>query len=355
MLTAKLSDVVPVIKSAFRIKRPIFLWGPPGIGKSDIVNQVANDMGAPVIDMRLSQMDPTDIRGIPYHNKEINKMVWAEPFELPSAEFCAQYPIVVLFLDEMNSAVPAMMAAAYQLILNRRIGTYKLPDNVVIIAAGNHEGDRGVTYKMPAPLANRFIHIEIIVDYVSWETWAYALQPRPIHSSVIGYLSYAKADLFKFDSKNSDKAFATPRSWEVVSDIMYDSDNSSDTTKLLVSGTIGSGTANGFLAFNKMTSKLPRPADILAGNVSALETKEISAQYFIISACISELIIAHSRGEDLTTLYDNFIGFTLSNLQTELCVMGVRNVMRSIAADKLNIMSLPNYKKFVQANGKFVI
>ena len=105
---------------AFSKKRPLFLWGPPGIGKSELVADITQDLGGYMIDLRLGQMEPTDIRGIPFYNKDSGKMDWAEPVDLPTEEFASQYPIVVLFMDEMNSAAPSVQAAAYQLILNRR-------------------------------------------------------------------------------------------------------------------------------------------------------------------------------------------------------------------------------------------
>jgi len=121
------------INHAIRKKRPIFLWGPPGIGKSDIVHQIGEQMNAKVIDVRLSLWEPTDIKGIPYFDSNIGKMVWAPPLELPDEDLAAQHDNIVLFLDEMNSAAPAVQAAAYQLILNRKVGTYTLPDNVYIV------------------------------------------------------------------------------------------------------------------------------------------------------------------------------------------------------------------------------
>ena len=114
-------------------------------------------------------------------------MAWAPPAELPTEEFAAQFDNIVLFLDEMNSAAPAVQAAAYQLILNRRVGQYKLPDNVLIVAAGNREADKGVTYRMPAPLANRFVHLELAVDFDDWFQWAVE---NDIHQDVVGYLNF---------------------------------------------------------------------------------------------------------------------------------------------------------------------
>ena len=118
------------IQHAINKKRPIFIWGPPGIGKSDIVHQIGETLNARVIDVRLSLWEPTDIKGIPYYSAEDNKMAWAPPVELPDEEAAKNDEAIILFLDEMNSAAPAVQAAAYQLILNRRVGMYTLPDNV---------------------------------------------------------------------------------------------------------------------------------------------------------------------------------------------------------------------------------
>jgi MoxR-like ATPase len=124
---------------AFKAKRPVFLWGPPGIGKSEVVSEITNELGGLMIDLRMAQMEPTDLRGIPYYNKDNGRMDWAPPVDLPDAELASKYPVIVLFLDEMNSAPPAVQAAGYQLVLNRRVGKYVLPDNVVIVAAGNRD------------------------------------------------------------------------------------------------------------------------------------------------------------------------------------------------------------------------
>jgi MoxR-like ATPase len=126
-LTLTSVQVRKALLKSFDVQRPIFLWGPPGIGKSEVVADIAEELGGLMIDLRMSQMEPTDIRGIPFYNKDLGKMDWAPPIELPDQELADQYPIIVLFLDEMNSASPSVQAAAYQLILNRRIGKYKLP------------------------------------------------------------------------------------------------------------------------------------------------------------------------------------------------------------------------------------
>ena len=117
------NEAKAAIRKCFKVNRPVFLWGAPGIGKSDIVKQIADEQDREVVDVRLSLWEPTDIKGIPFFNPESHTMMWAPPIELPSDPEST----AVLFLDELNSAAPATQAAAYQLILNRRVGTYILP------------------------------------------------------------------------------------------------------------------------------------------------------------------------------------------------------------------------------------
>jgi hypothetical protein len=309
------------IKRAFKKKRPLFLWGPPGIGKSDIIGQITNELGkAHLIDIRLSLWDPTDIKGMPYYSEQDNTMKWAPPAELPTEEFAAQFDFVVVFLDEMNSAAPAVQAAAYQLILNRRVGQYKLPDNVLLVAAGNRDADKGVTYRMPAPLANRFVHLELRVDFDDWFQWAVN---NDIHRDVVGYLTFAKKDLYDFDPRSPSRAFATPRSWSFVSELLEDDDD--ETTTDLISGSVGEGLAVKFMAHRKVASSMPNPTDILAGKVKELNTKEISAMYSLTVSLCYELKEASDKGDKkFDEKVSNFLRFAMDNFETELVVMGIR-------------------------------
>ena len=206
--TVKLSRAKSHIKRAFAKKRPVFIWGPPGVGKSDILAQIAEEGNNLLIDLRMALLDPTDIKGYPYRDEDTNKMMWAAPAELPSEELASQYETVFLFLDELNSAPPSVQATAYQLILNRRVGQYVLPENVVIAAAGNRDTDKGVTYRMPSPLANRFLHLEVEVNHEDWQSWAV---DNNINPDVVGYLAFAKQDLFDFDPKSSSRSFEFTR------------------------------------------------------------------------------------------------------------------------------------------------
>jgi hypothetical protein len=310
------------IKHALIKNRPIFIWGPPGIGKSDIVAQITDSLkNSHLIDIRLSLWEPTDIKGIPYYSANDNAMVWGAPSELPTEEFAKQYDNIVIFFDEMNSAAPAVQAAAYQLILNRRVGQYKLPDNVRIVAAGNREADKGVTYRMPAPLANRFVHLELAVSFDDWFTWAV---DNKIHKDVVGFLNFSKKDLYDFDPKSPSRSFATPRSWSFVSELLEDELDENTTTDL-VSGSVGEGLAVKFMAHRKVASKMPNPTDILNGKVKELKTKEISATYSLTVSLCYELKEASDKSDKkFDDKVNNFLRFAMDNFETELVVMGIK-------------------------------
>ena len=317
------------LRHAMKKKRPVFLWGPPGIGKSDIVAQVTNEFSnSHLIDIRLSLWDPTDIKGIPYFDSKNVKMVWGAPSELPDEELAAQYDNIVVFFDEMNSAAPAVQAAAYQLILNRRFGQYKLPDNVIIVAAGNREADKGVTYRMPSPLANRFIHIEMAVEFDDWFQWAV---DNNQHKDVVGYLTFAKKDLYDFDPKSASRSFATPRSWAFVSELLDDELDEGTTTDL-VSGSVGEGLGVKFMAHRKVAASMPNPTDILAGKVKDMSTSEISAMYSLtVSLCYELKEASDKNDKKFDDKVNNFLRFAMDNFDTELVVMGIKLALTQYA------------------------
>jgi hypothetical protein len=335
------------INFAIKMRRPVFLWGPPGIGKSDIVKQIGDDNGREVVDVRLALWEPTDIKGIPYYNADQGKMVWAPPAELPTDPNST----AIIFLDELNSAPPAVQAAAYQLILNRRVGTYKLPDGVDVVAAGNREGDRGVTYRMPAPLANRFVHLEAKVDFDDWQDWATL---NKIHPEIVGYVGFAKQDLYDFDPKSSSKAFATPRSWAFVSDLLSDAGCDQATLTDLVSGAIGDGLAVKFMAHRKIASKLPKAADVLDGKVKDLEIKEVSAMYSLtVSLCYELKDRADKKVKDWNEMADNFLRYMINNFPTELVVMGAKTALSNYNLP-LDASKMKSFDEFHKRFGKYV-
>jgi hypothetical protein len=346
-----INEVLPRLRRCMAVKLPAFLWAGPGIGKSSLINALAEENGGVCMDMRLSQMSQTDIIGIPYFDKESNTMKFAPPSRLPSAEFAAKFKNVILFLDEMNSAPPAVQAAAYELVLDRRCGDYKLPDNVCVFAAGNRESDRGVTYRLAAPLANRLLHFELKVDYESWLDWALA---RAINPDVIAYISTYKGSLYDFDPNSISKSFPTPRSWEFVSKLLGTSskDNPMSDSEIrdLVGSAVGVGEAVKFMNYLKVGKDLPKPSDILSGKVKEIKTKEISAHYQLIVNMLYEMRdFWHANSTVLDTvikvgptqiqarkwndskvedtwikMYDNFNMFILTQISLEIGIMAVR-------------------------------
>jgi hypothetical protein len=296
----------------------------------------------------LALWEPTDIKGIPYYNADQGKMVWAPPAELPTNPEST----AIIFLDELNSAPPAVQAAAYQLILNRRVGTYELPKGVDVVAAGNREGDRGVTYRMPAPLANRFIHLEAKVDFDDFQEWAVM---NAVHPEVLGYVGFAKQDLYDFDPKSPSKAFATPRSWVFVSDLLKDEDCDADTLHNLVAGAVGDGLAIKFMAHRKIAGRLPKAEDILDGKVKDLSVKEVSAMYSLtVSLCYELKDRAEKKSKGWDSMADNFFRYMMDNFPTELVVMGAKTALTNYDLP-LDATKMKNFDEFHKRFGKYVL
>jgi hypothetical protein len=305
-------EITESLTAMVRQKIPTFLWGPPGIGKSSIVRQIAESEGIGFTDLRLSLMDPTDLKGIPFYEKEAHTALWAPPAFLPRESSG------ILFLDELNSAPPAVQASAYQLILDRRVGEYELPEGWAIVAAGNRENDRGVVYRMPAPLANRFVHLEMDVHVDDWRDWAYG---AGMDERVIAFVGYRNETLFTFDATLNEKSFATPRSWEFVHNIL----RSGMGEHLLldaIGGAIGRERAVEFLAFAKVMHKLPDLDAILETGEGAYPD-EVDVLYALSAGLVSKVLTDPSAGK-----IDNLLRYTIG-LQSEFAVMVVQDLKRA--------------------------
>lgn len=260
------------IKACLAVQQPLFVWGQPGVGKSAVIRQLAKDNNLQLIDLRLSLLDSVDLRGFP-HMKE-SRMHFATPIFLPTDPDSTG----ILFLDEMNAALPSVQAAAYQLVLDRRLGEYTLPKGWAIIAAGNRETDQGVTYTMPAPLANRFTHIDFDVHFDDWRTWAMANNIRP---EVVNFINFRPGILNDFDPDK--RAFPTPRSWEFVNRIL-DSDTSPIVERSLIAGAVGDGAASEFVAFLKIFRDLPNPDAVLMNPKTAVVPTDLATLYALCGA-----------------------------------------------------------------------
>ncbi len=323
----KASSLTATITSLVEQKVPTFLWGAPGIGKSSIVKQIADSKSIGFIDLRLALMDPTDLKGIPFYDKESHTALWAPPAFLP------RDGEGILFLDELNAAPPSVQASAYQLILDRCVGEYSLPDGWAIIAAGNREGDRGVTYRMPSPLANRFVHFEMVVDVDDWRFWAYK---KELDERIIAYIAYKNEHLFTFDAKSDVKSFATPRSWEYVDSILR-SGMCEEFLLDALSGAIGREVAVGFLSFAKVMNRLPDIKKILSSGEG-----EYSEEVDVLYALSVGLISAVMRDNSSQNL-DNLLQYTLE-LKSEFAVMIVQDLQRGA----ISMEHSPVFKEWVK-------
>jgi MoxR-like ATPase len=243
------------------------IWGPPGIGKSSIVAQVAEASNLAFIDVRLSQLAPTDLRGLPVAipasktNPQSGISAWYPP------EFLPREGRGILFLDELNMAPPAMQGVAQQLILDRRVGSYEVPDGWFIWAAGNRKEDRASVFEMPAPLANRFLHLSVGADFDSFK--AYALN-RGLAEPVLAFLSFRSGLLHQISLK--EPAWPSPRSWEMASRLHL--------AGLDVDSAVGEAAASEFRAYLRIYDHLPNLERILGGKGAGIPfPEEASSRY----------------------------------------------------------------------------
>lgn len=316
---------------------PVMLWGPPGVGKSQIIAQVAHRHQVPVIDIRLSQMEPSDLRGIPFRSGD--SVEWAVPSMLPDAGRHGANGI--LFLDEITSVPPSVSAAAYQLILDRRLGAYEVPDGWAIFAAGNRQGDRGVTYSMPAPLANRFSHYELDVNLDDWVAWAYA---NEIDERLIAFLRFRPELLFEFDPAHNPVAFPTPRSWEFAHRALQKFGGRSDVLVEALQACVGPAAGIELSAFVDNLDKLPDIDAIVRGE-SVPVPREIDLQYAVASALVARAIRARA-GTDAQTAYGHIISYAGAFPQREMGVMLVSDMHRAIGQE---LFAVPQFAQWAKA------
>jgi hypothetical protein len=266
----KASAVLNALGVLVNARQPVFVWGAPGIGKSAVIRQLAASLKKSLRDVRALLLDPVDLRGLPYFSDGQSK--WATP------DFLPKDGEGILFLDELNAAPAMVQASCYQLILDRKLGEYTLPDGWSIIAAGNRDSDRAVTTRMPTPLRNRFVHLEFEVDLQDWSEWAIRSGLRP---EVIAFLRFREELLSAFD--RDANAFPSPRSWEFVSRIL-DSNPDPTLEHELFAGAVGGGAATEFSAFLGMFRKLPNIDAILLNPNTEPVPENAAGQYAVALA-----------------------------------------------------------------------
>lgn len=242
------------------IKLSLMIWGPPGVGKSSIVAQSASQNGLDLIDLRLSQLAPTDLRGLPVPVDNI--CTWYPP------EFLPRDGKGILFLDEINMAPPAMQGIAQQLILDRKVGSYEVPAGWFVWAAGNRKEDKASVFDMPAPLSNRFVHLEVLPDFESFKLHALKIG---IDERILAFLAYRSNMLHQLDQRNP--AWPSPRTWMMASRLR--------SIGLPISSAVGSAAAIEFEAFESVYRKLPDLDAIAAGKRGIKFPEEPSVRYAV--------------------------------------------------------------------------
>lgn len=317
-----------------QLKISAMIWGPPGIGKSSIVAQTAAAHGLGFIDLRLSQLAPTDLRGLPVAKNGASR--WYPP------EFLPRKGKGILFLDEINLAPPAMQGMAQQLILDRRVGSYTVPKGWYIWAAGNRKEDRASVFDMPAPLANRFLHLEVEADLESFKAYALA---NSFHEHIVAFITFRPTLLHKLDPQQP--AWPSPRSWEMASRLYA--------AGLELTPAIGAGAAAEFNAYLSVYRHLPDLGRILSGAGDDVDfPEEPSARYAVT-------IGLTTRATQAQSAYHAFrwLAAKAAPEWVQLCAADLFRLMRLsdqfdalaalIAEDEALQRYLENYQKMLDA------
>ena len=310
---------------------PLHIWGACGVGKSQIVAQVAKDLGWQFLDVRAVQLDPVDLRGLPRISGD--QAEWVPPKFLPTSGEG------ILFLDELTSAPQMTQAGCYQLVLDRKLGEYKLPDGWVVIAAGNPASERGVHFSMPRPLRNRFVHLELETNFEDWAKWALTAGILP---EILAFLRFKPALLHDADASSDVNAWPTPRSWEMASSVLKGfaarqsgssaAIGSSEIEAQLLTGTIGESAAIELIAFLRLFRQLPSVPEILLHPDTAPVPHEPSACIAVATA-LGRALTDHSISKGMRYL---------DRLAPELRVLA----MRDASARNRAITHTPEFVRF---------
>lgn len=262
---------------------PMMLWGPPGVGKSAVFQDLCTEQGIGFIDVRLAQREPVDMRGLPVPREDA--VHW-----LPSAEWPRDPNSrgIILF-DELTAADRTLQVAAYEFILDRRLGDlYQVPAGWYICAAGNRAQDRAVAGTLSSALANRFCHIELKPELEGWVRWA---QARGLHPDVIAFLRFRPGLFFDMNG-DLERGWPSPRSWERVALELQMAEVAELDPRLLnlvIHGLVGQGAAVEFRAFRQWAAKLPDVQAMLDGKIPIGIPTRADQRYAFCSAMVHHL------------------------------------------------------------------
>lgn len=345
----KLSDAYKVVKNSIKMMTPVMLWGPPGIGKSSLIHQIAGELKCSVLDLRLAQLEPTDLRGVPMPNRETDRAEWFLPAFWPEVAkeettrevtttnakgetktetvkvpvgCCPAGPGIV-FLDEIEKAPVSVKNASLQLVLDRAIGTYKLPDDWTILCAGNREEDGCFSAPLGAALANRMLHLEIEADVEAWAAWA---RENDVSEDIIGFLHFQPKYLYMQTEEN---AFPTPRSWSLASNLIQ-SVKTARERKELLTASVGKGAASEYTVWDNVYKQVD-PESVFKGEMPDFKDKDQSFKYAVALAVAFYL---RKRKGGIKKAEDNIAKF-IGSLTPELRVIFLKqqtlNTMEQMA------------------------
>lgn len=330
---------------------PLLVRGSPGCGKSTIIRNICIERGIEFIDVRLAQMEPCDIKGLPVPNKEEKTMDWFVNGTWPRNPNGKG----IIFLDEITSADRSIQVAAYELVLDRRLGKlYQVPPGYLIVAAGNLTTDKAVAMTMSSALANRFMHVELNDDAEDWLNWA---RVNNIHPSVIGFITFKPNMLFNMESENLETGWPSPRSWERVSQICHlykMSDN--NLLRKMIYGLVGNGAGVEFIEFYKLNAEFENILNIMLNpNAEIKIPEQADRKYALCSAMVYMLW----RGKDREDAQNRLNGFyrICGELTSDFAAMAMSAAMqgKDKAERKLRCIALlnsPMYKNWQEKHGK---
>ena len=342
MQTVTATDLKQEIRDNMRIGLNTMIWGGPGIGKSEIPQQVANELNIPLLDFRANLFDPVDVRGIPYTRDDLSvasgamKITsWAPPDIFPSEE--THGPRGLFMIDELPTAPPATQNAFLQLLLTRQVGNYKMPDGWSCLAAGNRLTDGASVYQMPSPVRNRLMHYELEPSLDAWCEWALK---NEVNTTLVSFMRYRPNLLYSF--KADEYAFPTPRSWSFVDKRLRLTKNIDDSRLFFgIAGAVGTGPAGEFLAFAKIADKLPDIDNLIANPSSYMPSEDPAVLYALTGAVASRA--EESKLENIMKLG--------KKIPTEFQVVLVKSIL---AIDKA-LFNKPTIQNWISDNSDVVL
>lgn len=359
----KLSDAYKIVKGCVSTKVPVMLWGPPGIGKSSLIHQIADELGHRVVDLRLAQLEPTDLRGVPMPNRDTNRAEWFLPafWPTPATEEttrvvvdkdgnktkvpvkvgdCVDGPGII-FLDEIEKAPVSVKNASLQLVLDRMVGSYRLPDDWAIICAGNREEDGAFSQPLGSALSNRMIHLDIEADIDAWAAWA---RENDVVEDIIAFLHFKTDLLYK---QTEEHAFPTPRSWVLASNLIKTVKAQRD-QKELMTAAVGRGPASEFVVWNNVYRNVDPQAILEEGKMPSFQGQDQSYKYCI---ALSTAFYLRNRKGGIKKVEDNCAKL-LGELSPELRVIFLKqqtlNTMEQMA-------KAPAFKEHVKSIMKIAV